>query len=111
MELPEFNLKDLLEADREKYTPQSCCVDLTSEMLKADGLEITGIVKLPSKPKTNRDRFFTASVYDILLQAHKTLAKRQTTCILEALDENLVCTGNQDSCEECIARWLNAPIF
>ena len=66
---------------------------------------------MEQKPKTNRDRFFTASVYDILLQAHKTLAKRQTTCILEALDEGLVCCGKSDTCEACIQRWLNTPIF
>lgn len=111
MKVPEFNLKDLLEADREKSTPQSCCVDLTTEILKADGLEITGVVRLPAKPKTNRDKIISTCVYDTLLQAHKTLAKRQTTCILEALDEGLVCTGKQNTCEECIERWLNTPIF
>ena len=66
---------------------------------------------MEQRQKTNKDKILSTCVYDILLQAHKTLAKRQTTCILEAIDEGLVCTGKQDSCEECIQRWLNTPMF
>ena len=67
-------------------------------------------MELPKKPKTNRDILLNTNLYDVLLKTHKTLAKRNTTCILEALDEGLVCTGNQDRCEKCIQRWLNQEV-
>ena len=64
-------------------------------------------MELPKKPKTNRDILLNTNLYDVLLKAHKTLAQRNTTCILEALDEGLVCCGKSDTCEKCIQRWLN----
>lgn len=67
-------------------------------------------MKLPKKSKTNRDILMGTNLYDVLLKAHKTLALRNTTCILEALDEGLVCCGKSDTCEKCIQRWLNQPI-
>ena len=53
--------------------------------------------ELPKKKTTNRDILLNTNLYDVLLKTHKTLAKRNTTCILEALDE-------------CIQRWLNQEV-
>jgi hypothetical protein len=67
-------------------------------------------MKLPKKPKTNRDIILSTNLYDVLLRAHKTLAQRNTTCVLEALDESLVCCGKSDTCKDCIQRWLNQEV-
>lgn len=67
-------------------------------------------MELPKKPKTNRDILLSTNLYDALLKAHRTLAQRNTTCILEALDEGLVCCGKDDGCDNCIQRWLNQEV-
>ena len=67
-------------------------------------------MELPKKKTTNRDILLNTNLYDVLLKAHKTLAKRNTTCILEALDEGLVCCGKSDTCEDYIQRWLNQEV-
>lgn len=66
-------------------------------------------MELPKKPKTNRDILLSTNLYDVLLKAHKNLARRNGTCILEVLDEGLVCCG-KGTCEDCIQRWLNQEV-
>ena len=67
-------------------------------------------MELPKKKKTNSDVLLNTNLYDALLKAHKNLAERNTTCILEALDDGLICIGKSDTCEKCIQRWLNQEV-
>lgn len=67
-------------------------------------------MELPKKKKTNSDVLLNTNLYDTLIKAHKTLGQRNTTCILEALDDGLICIGKSDTCEKCIQRWLNQEV-
>ena len=67
-------------------------------------------IEFHKKKTTTRDVLLSTNLYDVLLKAHKTLARRNTTCILEGLDEGLVCCGKSDTCEQCIHRWLNQEV-
>lgn len=68
-------------------------------------------MELQKKKTTNRDILLNTNLYDTLLKAHKTLGQRNTTCILEALDDGLICGGHYcRTCEDCIQRWLNQEV-
>ena len=61
-------------------------------------------------PQRNRDRIMQQSLYDFLTDMNENFTKGDPHCVLEAI-EGSPRTCPKESCNECIAEWLNSFPF
>jgi hypothetical protein len=57
-------------------------------------------------PKRNREKLMEQSLYDLLCDMNASFMTGEPHCVLEAITgKNMIC--KHESCNHCIADWLN----
>lgn len=63
------------------------------------------------KKKRNRDILMEQSIYDLLCDMNASFMTGNPHCILETIEGKPIEKCRKESCNECIAEWLNSFPF